>query len=102
MAYWCAYYAAQVGISLKAKGNPSREVLFNLLGVLEHLKKDIGPNDAIDMDAASSAYVENFALRVFAMADNEDRSGGANRFVSSRCIIYHFITLSERVTQVNS
>ena len=83
MAYWCAYYAAQVGISLKAKSNPSRDVLFSLLGVLEHLKKDIGPNDAIDMEAASSAYVENFALRVFTMADNEDRSGGANRFVSS-------------------
>lgn len=83
MAYWCAYYAAQVGISLKAKDNLSRDVLFSLLGILERLKKDIGPNDAIDMEAASSAYVENFALRVFAMADNADRNGDANRFVSS-------------------
>jgi vacuolar protein sorting-associated protein VTA1 len=83
MAYWCAYYAAQVGISLKAKGIPSRDLLFNLLGVLERLKKEIGPNDAIDMEAASSAYVENFALRVFATADNEDRSSNASRFVPS-------------------
>lgn len=81
MAYWCAYYAAQVGISIKAKDNSSRDVLFSLLGILERLKKDIGPSDAIDIEAASSAYVENFALRVFAMADNEDRSGDASRFV---------------------
>jgi vacuolar protein sorting-associated protein VTA1 len=88
MAYWCAYYAAQVGISIKAKDNPSRDVLFSLLGILERLKKDIGPNDAIDLEAASSAYVENFALRVFAMADNEDRSSDGNRFVLSS-ITYH-------------
>lgn len=75
MAYWCAYYAAQVGIAIKAKDTPSRDVLFALLGTLERLKKDIGPNDAVDMEPASSAYVENFALKVFAMADNEDRSG---------------------------
>jgi len=99
MAYWCAYYAAQVGISLKAKDNSSRDVLFSLLSVLERLKKDIGPNDAIDMEAASSAYVENFALRVFAVADNEDRAGDTSRCVS----IYQLIVpSSECVIQVNS
>ncbi|KAF8225117.1 DUF605-domain-containing protein [Tricholoma matsutake] len=84
MAYWCAYYAAQVGISIKAKDNSSRDVLFSLLGILERLKKDIGPSDAIDIEAASSAYVENFALRVFAMADNEDRSGDASRSTAKK------------------
>lgn len=46
---------------------------------METLKNEIGPNDAIDNDAASAAYVENFALKVFGMADNEDRSGNATR-----------------------
>lgn len=45
------------------------------------MKKQIGPNDAIDMESASAAYVENFALRVFNMADNEDRRGDGNRSV---------------------
>lgn len=45
------------------------------------MKKEIGPTDAIDIEAASAAFVENFALRVFGMADNEDRSGSGNRSV---------------------
>ncbi|KAF8922024.1 hypothetical protein CPB85DRAFT_16968 [Mucidula mucida] len=45
------------------------------------MKEAIGPNDAIDMEAASAAYVENFAIKVFSMADNEDRKGAATRHV---------------------
>ncbi|KAJ7225357.1 Vta1 like-domain-containing protein [Mycena pura] len=84
IAYWCTYYAAQVGIGLKAKDTLSRDFLYDLLGTLEKMKKDIGPTDAIDMEAASAAYVENFALRVFAMADNEDRSGAGNRSTAKK------------------
>lgn len=36
-------------------------------------------NDAATSDEAGSAYVENFALKVFVGADNEDRSGKADR-----------------------
>lgn len=43
------------------------------------MKKEIGPDDVIDDETASSAYVESFALKVFKMADNEDRSGQATR-----------------------
>ncbi|KAJ7492463.1 Vta1 like-domain-containing protein [Mycena latifolia] len=64
IAYWCTYYAAQVGIALKAKDTASRNFLFDLLGTLETMKKEIGPTDAIDIEAASAAFVENFALRV--------------------------------------
>lgn len=94
MAYWCAYYAAQVGIAIKAKDTPSRDVLFALLGTLERLKKDIGPNDAVDMEPASSAYVENFALKVFAMADNEDRRGDPTRYVQPTQPL-SYLTLSQ-------
>jgi vacuolar protein sorting-associated protein VTA1 len=84
IAYWCTYYAAQIGIGLKAKDTASRNFLFELLGALEKMKKDIGPTDAIDIEAASAAFVENFALRVFAMADNEDRSGAGNRSTAKK------------------
>ncbi|KAI6012467.1 Vta1 like-domain-containing protein [Pisolithus orientalis] len=84
IAYWCAYYAAQVGISLKAKDAASRTLLFGLLTALERLKNEIGPNDAIDMEAASAAYVENFALKVFKMADDEDRAGRANKSTAKK------------------
>ncbi|EGN93142.1 hypothetical protein SERLA73DRAFT_190014 [Serpula lacrymans var. lacrymans S7.3] len=84
VAYWCAYYAAQVGISLKIKDTPSRNLLFELLAVLERLKKEIGPNDAVDIENVSAAYVENFALKVFSMADNEDRKGEATRSTAKK------------------
>lgn len=45
------------------------------------MKVAIGPNDAIDFEAASAAYVENFALRVFGAADDEDRKSIATRYV---------------------
>ena len=44
------------------------------------MKKDIGPNDTVDIEAASSAYVEDFALKVFAQADNEDRKEEWNKW----------------------
>ena len=43
------------------------------------MKKELKNNDAIENEAAGAAYVENFALRVFGMADNEDRRGDASR-----------------------
>ncbi|KAF9454126.1 DUF605-domain-containing protein [Macrolepiota fuliginosa MF-IS2] len=79
VAYWCAYYAAQLGIGLKARDNASRDVLFSLLGELESMKKKIGSVDAIESEVASAAYVENFALRIFQSADNEDRRGVATK-----------------------
>ncbi|KAK0465583.1 Vta1 like-domain-containing protein [Desarmillaria tabescens] len=92
MAYWCAYYAAQVGIGLKAKTVPCRNFLFELLGLLESMKQEIGPNDAIDMEAASAAYVENFALRVFNLADNEDRKGQSTRSTAKKFLAAaHFL-----------
>ncbi|KAI9460510.1 Vta1 like-domain-containing protein, partial [Lactarius psammicola] len=79
ISYWCAYYAAQVGISLKAVGLPNRNFLAALLTMLETLRSTVGSSDAVTVESASSAYVENFALRVFASADSEDRRGAATR-----------------------
>ncbi|KAH9065818.1 Vta1 like-domain-containing protein [Lactarius vividus] len=79
ISYWCAYYAAQVGISLKAVGIPNRNFLAALLTMLESLRSTVGSSDAVTVESASSAYVENFALKVFASADDEDRRGAATR-----------------------
>lgn len=78
------YYAAQVGISLKAKTNSARNFLGDLLGILESMKQGLGANDAIESEEASAAYVENFALKVFGAADNEERNENITRYVSFR------------------
>jgi vacuolar protein sorting-associated protein VTA1 len=61
----------------------AREFLSELLGTLENMKanisKDADSKEVIDSEAASAAYVEGFALRVFTMADEEDRAGNATR-----------------------
>lgn len=61
------------------KSPGARDLLFSLLGVLEKMKQELGPSDAVNIEAVSSAYVENFALKVFSAADNEDRMGEATR-----------------------
>ena len=77
---------------MKARDNASRDVLFKLLGVLEHMKQEIGSVDAIEVEAASAAFVENFALKVFQSADNEDRRGAVTRSVYLRKVsAYHLI-----------
>ena len=43
------------------------------------MKTELGANDAIDNEAAGAAYVENFAVKVFSLADNEDRRGESSR-----------------------
>lgn len=84
IAYWCCYYAAQLGISGDAKGAEAKMYLLTLMDTLEDLKTKLADNDAVTNDAASSAYVENFALKVFVGADNEDRAGKASRATAKK------------------
>ncbi|KAF8445600.1 Vta1 like-domain-containing protein [Boletus edulis BED1] len=79
VAYWCAYYAAQLGISLKTKDTNSNKLLLGLLDALERLKKEIGPTDIIDS--------ENFALKVFQTADDEDRAGNATKSIAKKFLV---------------
>lgn len=84
IAYWCCYYAAQLGISGNAKETEAKMYLLTLMDTLEDLKSKLGDNDAVINDTASAAYVENFALKVFVGADNEDRSGKATRATAKK------------------
>lgn len=42
------------------------------------MKSILADNDAVTNKIAGQAYVENFALKVFAGADDEDRAGKAS------------------------
>jgi vacuolar protein sorting-associated protein VTA1 len=39
------------------------------------MKAILASNEAVTNEAAGAAYVENFALKVFMSADNDDRKG---------------------------
>ena len=46
------------------------------------MRNAIGDDDTIDNEIAGAAYVENFALRVFTSAYNEDRAAKATKYES--------------------
>lgn len=39
------------------------------------MKALLSSNDAVTNEAVGAAYIENFALKVFMSADNDDRAG---------------------------
>ncbi|KZW02553.1 DUF605-domain-containing protein [Exidia glandulosa HHB12029] len=83
MAYWCTYYAAKVGIGLKVRAKDGRAYLMGLMDSLEKMKGQLDDSDALG-DIAGQAYIENFALRVFDVADGEDRSGKATKATAKK------------------
>ncbi|TPX72268.1 hypothetical protein SpCBS45565_g00665 [Spizellomyces sp. 'palustris'] len=79
VAYYCKYYAAKLAID---KGGKSKEAQLFLLGLMDELEQDrknLSGNEAVTNDVVGYAHIENFALRIFTNADNEDRQGRASK-----------------------
>ncbi|KAJ3293132.1 hypothetical protein HDU79_000649 [Rhizoclosmatium sp. JEL0117] len=79
VSYYCNFYAAKQAIEIGAKDNESQLYLLGLLDNLEAEKAKHAGNDALTNDVVGYAHVENFALKVFNSADNEDRAGKASK-----------------------
>ncbi|KAJ3036196.1 hypothetical protein HDV00_002992 [Rhizophlyctis rosea] len=79
VAYYCNYYAAKQAIDKGAKSKESQAFLLHLMDDLEKERKVVGTNEAITNDVVGYAHIENFALKIFLNADNEDRNGGASK-----------------------
>ncbi|XP_059211908.1 vacuolar protein sorting-associated protein VTA1 homolog isoform X2 [Centropristis striata] len=75
VAYYCRLYAMQTGMKLDSKTPECRKFLVKLMDQLETMKKDLGENDSISQEVVGNAHIENYALKMFLYADNEDRSG---------------------------
>ncbi|ORZ23357.1 Vta1 like-domain-containing protein [Absidia repens] len=80
IAYYAHYYAVKLAISRGPSNQTTNAYLSHLLDALEQQKQALGAdNEAIKDDLVGYAHVENFALKVFLSADNEDRSGQASK-----------------------
>nr|KAF6509040.1 vesicle trafficking 1 [Rousettus aegyptiacus] len=75
VAYYCRLYAMQTGMKIDSKTPECRKFLSKLMDQLETLKKQLGDNEAITQEIVGSAHLENYALKMFLYADNEDRAG---------------------------
>lgn len=74
VAYYCRLYAMQTGMKLDSKTPECRKFLVKLMDQLEMMKKELGDNESISQEIVGNAHIENYALKMFLYADNEDRS----------------------------
>ncbi|XP_002730689.2 vacuolar protein sorting-associated protein VTA1 homolog [Saccoglossus kowalevskii] len=81
VAYYCRRYAMDEGMKIDSKSPDARQYLMALMGCLEASKKELKDNESIHSEVVGQAHVENYALRLFLFADNEDRSGRFNKNV---------------------
>ncbi|KAG8444177.1 hypothetical protein GDO86_009383 [Hymenochirus boettgeri] len=75
VSYYCRLYAMQTGMKIDSKTPECRKFLLKLMDQLETLKKQLGDCESITQEIVGSAHVENYALKMFLYADNEDRAG---------------------------
>ncbi|KAM8832596.1 vacuolar protein sorting-associated protein VTA1 homolog isoform 2-T2 [Spinachia spinachia] len=75
VAYYCRLYAMQTGMKLDSKTPECRKFLVKLMDQLETMKKELAENDSISQEVVGNAHIENYALKMFLYADNEDRQG---------------------------
>ncbi|KAG2175301.1 hypothetical protein INT44_007789 [Umbelopsis vinacea] len=79
VSYYAKYYAAKLALSKGPKNKNTEKFVISLLDELETAKQQIGANEAITNDLVGYAHIENFGLKVFENADNEDRAGRASK-----------------------
>ncbi|XP_062323762.1 vacuolar protein sorting-associated protein VTA1 homolog [Osmerus eperlanus] len=75
VAYYCRLYAMQTGMKLDSKTPECRKFLIKLMDQLETMKKELHDSESITQEVVGNAHIENYALKMFLYADNEDRSG---------------------------
>ncbi|CAB1440495.1 unnamed protein product [Pleuronectes platessa] len=75
VAYYCRLYAMQSGMKLDSKTPECRKFLIKLMDQLESMKKEMSDHDSITQEVVGNAHIENYALKMFIYADNEDRGG---------------------------
>ncbi|XP_033118112.1 vacuolar protein sorting-associated protein VTA1 homolog isoform X2 [Anneissia japonica] len=78
VAYYARRYAMETAMKLKQQRTPEgKTFLFGLMDVLEKCKtklQEAGNDEAVTSDVVGSVHVENYALKIFLFADNEDRA----------------------------
>ncbi|KPV77422.1 uncharacterized protein RHOBADRAFT_51277 [Rhodotorula graminis WP1] len=84
IAYWCTFHALQQAMSLRSSAPESQAFLISLMDQLEESKAANASNEAFTDDLAASAYIENFGLKLFSQADNEDRKSKATRLTARK------------------
>ncbi|CAD6571871.1 MAG: hypothetical protein TREMPRED_000412 [Tremellales sp. Tagirdzhanova-0007] len=87
VAYWCSFAAAQRALKVPSRSKEGTMWLMSLLDALEQMKAVLASNEAVTNEAAGAAYIENFALKVFMSADNDDRAGITGKATTRKFVV---------------
>ncbi|KAJ3309119.1 hypothetical protein HDU76_003720 [Blyttiomyces sp. JEL0837] len=79
VSYYCTFYAAKLAIERNSQNKECQKYLMKLLDSLEEEKALHAGNEAFTNNLVGQAHVEDFALKIFNNADNEDRTGKASK-----------------------
>ncbi|GAB1603110.1 vacuolar protein sorting-associated protein VTA1 homolog [Argonauta hians] len=74
VSYYCQLYAFQKAMAIDKKTPECRDYLMTFMDSLEVLKQQLSENEAIQSETVGQAYLENYALKFFIVADNKDRA----------------------------
>lgn len=82
MAYHCLLYAANTGMNIleTERTEAGEKFIMAMLDELEQLKAAARPYPEMADEHASATHVMEFALKVFAAADNAERSGNLTKY----------------------
>jgi len=81
ITYWCRFYAVQYGLKVNDKSPENTPFLIGLMDWLENVKKLKRDDETIINEVVAQAHIENYGLKLFMFADNEDRAGRYNKNV---------------------
>ncbi|CAL8108623.1 unnamed protein product [Orchesella dallaii] len=81
IAYWARFAAVQKSLSIDKSSPEAKGFVISLLEWLETKKKSQSSNEAITIEAAGEAHIENYALKLFNWADQSDRNAVFNKNV---------------------
>eukprot|EP01129_Flabellula_baltica_P009198 TRINITY_DN371_c0_g1_i2.p1 TRINITY_DN371_c0_g1~~TRINITY_DN371_c0_g1_i2.p1 ORF type:complete len:452 (-),score=114.50 TRINITY_DN371_c0_g1_i2:12-1367(-) len=90
MINWCSgrCYAVEQGIQLREQhGDQSDDTKRFLLGMMDQLDQEKSKLSAQLNSVDKKEYILNFAVKVFKIADDEDRAGGTNKMTARN--FYH-------------
>lgn len=75
------FAAVQKSLTIDKSSPEAKAFVIGLLDWLETKKKALGNNEAVTIEAAGEAHIENYALKLFTWADQSDRAATFNKLV---------------------
>jgi len=78
IAYYTRLYAVQVGMSWKTLPE-CKKFLFQLMDIIESTKNELKADESIQSQIVGQTVVEEYALKIFDKADDEDRKAKFNK-----------------------